>query len=384
MPWGAVIGAVGSIAAGAMASSAADSNSAAAQNTAANELAASAPYNMPSGPFGQAYFDSSGSGNEVTQASLSPQYQTLERGLLGSAGGWLGGLNNLGENGGFTPFLANAYSQYRNSMPSAVPFNFGSLAGQAFGGNLGTAQNFSNSANGLLGQLTQFNPATAGQNYTNLLASQSAPANALAAQNLTQQLFNSGALGSTGGSQALGALNQGQAQQYVAQQLAGQQLGLQQQGLLGSLASGFGGLGNSMNATNYGMGSSLAGTLFGNQYQLGQQGLQNAIGLNQAGNQNLGAYAGLTQGLLGGGMSIDNALLNQILASSQMGAARTGAAISAGNTSLQGQLAANNTGAMGMIGAINGLSGANWAGLFSPSNTTSPYAGNMNMVPSLS
>jgi hypothetical protein len=270
----------------------------------------------------------------------------------------------MGMSGGLSPLLTNAYQQYQNSLPNPQGIGFNQLYGQAFGNNLGTASNFQNAANGLLGNLSSFNPAASGQNYTNLLAQQSAPANALAAQNLTQQLFNSGALGSTGGANALGALNQGQAQQYVAQQLAGQQLGLQQSSLLGGLANQFGSNANAMNSTNFGLGQNLDQTLFGNQFQLGQMGLQNAIGLNQAGNQNLGTYGSLAQGLLGSGLGINNALLNQIQVGSQMGAARTGAAVNAGNINLQGQLAANNTIGTNINGLLQGLGNTNWQGIF--------------------
>lgn len=364
------------------AKSAAGANASAAENIAGQDLRATAPY-QTQGPFGSTMFSSTGDGNQAW-ANLNPTYGGLEQGLLGSAGGWLAGLDSAGTTNGVTPALANAYSQYQSSLPNAQGFGFNTLANQAFGGNIGTANNFGQAANALLGNLTSFNPATAGANYTNLLAQQSAPANALAAQNLTQQLFNSGNLGSTGGANALQALGNMQSQQYVGQQLAGQQLGMQQQGLLGSLANQFGGMSNAMNSTNFGLGADLSNMLYGRQYQQAQQGFQNALGLNQAGLQNLGTYGGLSQGLLSSGMGIDNALLQQMQASANMGAERTGAVNAAGSMNLAGQLANNNMGAMTTMGLINGLANANWGGLFSGgSSSTSPYAGNMNMVPSL-
>ncbi|MDE2097349.1 MAG: hypothetical protein KGL39_08910 [Patescibacteria group bacterium] len=359
----AVVPLVAAAASAYAAKSAAGANASAAQNVAGMELGATSPYDMSTG-FGSTYFGNTANGNSV-DAKLNPMYGGLEQGLLGSSGGFLGSLDAAGASNGLTPFLQNAYSQYQNSLPNASGFGFGALANQAFGGNVGTAQNFGQAANALLGNLSSFNPATAGANYTNLLAQQSAPQNALATQNLAQQLFNSGALGSTGGANALTALGNMQGNQYVGQQIAGQQLGMQQQGLLGSLANNFGYTGNMMNSTNFGLGANLNNLLYGRQYGQAQQGFQNAIGLNQAGNQNMGTYMGLTQGLLGSGMGIDNALLNQMQTSAQMGAMRTGAAGNAGGQMLAGTLASNNMNAMTQMGLINGLSNVNWGGLFS-------------------
>jgi len=355
-----------------MSSNAAGQNAQAAQNIANQDLAYTAPYGMNTG-IGNTSFSSTGNGNQA-YSSLSAPYQGLEQGMLGSAGGFLGSLDQMGANGGFSPFLQNAYSQYQNSLPGAGGAGFNSLYGQAFGNNLGTANAFGGAANGLLGALGNFNPTQAGANYTNLLAQQTAPANALAAQNLTQSLFNSGGLGSTGGANALQALGNMQSQQYVGQQVAGQQLGLQQQGLLGSLAGQYGGLSNSMNSTNFGMGANLNDLLYGRQLGQAQQGFQNALGLNQSALQNMGAYSGLASGLLGGGMNIDNALLNQMQVAANMGAQRTGAATTAGGINLAGQLAQNNTNAAIGNGLINGLAGANWAGLFGGGgNGNTPY-----------
>jgi hypothetical protein len=134
--------------------------------------------------------------------------------------------------------------------------------------------------------------------------------------------------------------------------------------MLGSLAGQYGGLNTQMNANNFNMGMGLNNQLYGRMYGQNQQGFQNAMGLNQAGLQTMGSYGGMASNLLGGGMGIDNAMLQQMQTGAGMGAERTGAAVNAGNTSLQGMLAQNNTNAAGWNNVINGLSNANWGGLF--------------------
>jgi hypothetical protein len=361
MPWGAVIGAVGAIGSGIMSNNAASANRDAAVQTAQMQLNATQPYGMNTGVGSTSFINGQNGINQV-YSQLSQPYQNLESGMLGGAQGVLGQLGALSQSGGISPLLANAYAQYQNSLPNQAGFGFGNLSNQAFNNGLGNQ--FGNAATGMLGQLGNFNPADFGAQYTNLLRQQAQPGEFNAAQNLAQNLFNTGNLGSSGGATQMQALQSSQAQADVARQMAGQQLGLQAQQQLASQAGQFGSLANSFNNTNFQQGLDLNNMLYGRGYNQSQQGFQNALALQSGGLQNLGSYSSLLGGLLSGGQSIDQALLNQVIAGGQLGAARTGAAINAGNTMLQGSLAANNTNAAMWNGLFNGISNANWGSLF--------------------
>lgn len=451
MPWGAVIGAVGSIAGGALAGNAASKNAEAAQQTAQMEINATSPYDINANGSMIGYAPGAAGAPGSVISTLNPTLQGLQSGFYGGAGNFLNNIGALSQTGGINPFLANAYSQYQSSVPQTTFGNVNGNVPSAFFGNqqqlqglTNTGQNlaaqyqnqafnpnqindyglgsqFSGSASGLLGQLGGFNPQQSGQNYANLLAQQSAPGNALAANNLAQQLFNTGNLGSTGGANQMEALQQSQGATYAAQQAAGQQLGLQQQGLLGSLASQFGNIGsgitnqtaltnsglqtNALNQYGSALGQALganqfgtsalfnqANTAFSNQMNLANMGFnqqntlanqnyQNALGLMGAGSANIGSNLSAAQGLFGGGQAIDQYLAQLLTTGSNIGAARTGAVTNAGNTALQGLLAQNNTNAANWSGIIGSLGQVGKQYMGSPSNGGyGGYAGTMNTI----
>lgn len=268
---------------------------------------------------------------------------------------------------------------------------------------------------GLLGQYSQYNPQQTAAQYAGALNALQAPQQQVAAQGLAQQLFNSGNLGSTGGANQLGALETSQGLQQQANNVAGMQLGQQNQlGMLGmanqlgasgtNLDMGYAGLnsslqqaamsnygnamGQALNIGNFGTnalynqsntafnrGMTLDTTQFGQQGQLAQNLFNANLGIQGAGLSNIGAYQNAGSGMLSGAQSIDQSLLNQIMMGGQLGAMRSGAAISAGNTALAGQIAANNTNASMYSGLFNSIGNANWGSLFKPNSTGGSMGG---------
>jgi hypothetical protein len=79
------------------------------------------------------------------------------------------------------------------------------------------------------GMLSNFNPNQAAANYTDLLRQQAMPGEQQATQSALSGLFASGRLGTTGGAQQMGQLQQAQQQADIQRQIAGQQYGLQSQ-----------------------------------------------------------------------------------------------------------------------------------------------------------
>jgi hypothetical protein len=427
MPWGAVIGAAGSLIGGSMAAGAASDNAAASAQTAANELQATGGYGINS-PFGSTYFNTQA---HTAGGQQSGPYAGLESGLLGNSQFFSNQLSGLGASGGINPLLSNAYNQYAASLPSTgqVPNNMPSpfftgqqnvlnLANGASGlasQYLGQASNspqvtdngfgaqLTGAGSGLLNQYSQYNPQQAAQQYASNLNAMQAPQQQVAAQGLAQQLFNSGNLGSTGGANQMQALQTSQGLQQTANNVAGQQYGFQNQMGMLQQAQNMGTAGTALQyqvpmlnqqlqnsavqnyntAFNQALGADQYGanatmnqsntafnrgmSLAGLQGQTAQSLFGGALGVQGAGLNNLNAYSSLSNGLLSGGQSIDQQFLNQLQLGSNMGAARTGAAVSAGNTSLAGQIASNNANAQMYSGLINGIGNANWGSLFNRS-----------------
>lgn len=279
--------------------------------------------------------------------------------------------------------------------------------------NNGLGAQMAQTGSSILSQYGSYDPNQAAQSYASNLNALQAPQQQLAAQGLGQQLFNSGNLGSTGGANQMQALQTSQGLQQTANNVAGQQLGYQNQlGMLNagqSLASTGTGLDQSYASLNQGLANSAAsnyqnslnGAFSANtagtnalynqsntaynrgmtnettQYQQQGTSAQNlynaALGLQGAGQSNLQTAAGLSSGMLNSGQTIDQNLLNQIQLGGSLGAARTGAAVTAGNTALAGQVASNNANASMYSGLFNSIGNANWGSLFSGSN---PNGGN--------
>lgn len=365
MPWGAVIGAVGAVASGAMASNTADKNRDAAGAASQQIYNSSQPYNINSGGGLGGYGGSASFAGQNAASTAGTGLGSLQQGFFGNSGNFLNNLGNLSQTGGINPLLSGALSQYYNSVPNANPqgqqqLANGMLTGQGTQGQLGGM--FAGSAAGALGQLGSFDPSSYGANYANLLGQQQAPANTLAANSLAQNLFNTGNLGSTGGANQFGQLQQSQQNQWVGDQLAGQQLGLQQQQTLGSLAGLFGNQSNSLLGSSFQQGYNLNNTLYTNQNNQAQQGFSNMLGLNTAGNQNLASQGSLAGSLFGSGMDINTYLQGLISQGSSLGANRAGTGTAAANTQLQGNLAANNTNGAVLQGLLGSLTNANWGG----------------------
>lgn len=372
MPWGAVIGAVGAVASGAMASDTASKNRDAASAAASQQYNASQPYNIFAGG-GKGGFGSDVTyANNTANVNMGSGLSGLQQGFFGNSNNFLSNLGGLSQTGGVNPLLGGALSQYYGSLPNANPAGQQQLANGMFAGTGAQGQlggMFAGGAAGALGQLGSFSPQQFGQQYAGMLGQQQAPANTLAAQGLAQQLFNTGNLGSTGGANQMAALQQSQGQQWTGDQIAGQQLGLQQQQTLGSMAGLFGNQANSLYGNSFQQGFNLNNSLYNNQFQQAQQGFQNMLGVNTAGNQNLATQISGAGSMFGSGMDINSYIQNLLGLGSQMGAMRAGTGVAAANTQLQGNLAANNTNGAVLQGLIGSLGNANWGSLFSPKGT---------------
>lgn len=327
MPWGIAAGAAisaigGSMQAGA-ATDAANKNAAAAKAAGDAQMAATSPYSLQSGIGNTSYYQSpNGLNNRATQ-TLSPTYQSLQNNLFGGSSQYLGNA----QQGQVPSYLQSALGQYQNSMPNwatgvnpstqginpslagpqgyANQLNGQQMPGQQMGNidgvsggvsallgqyqnyaanpnqvsNNGLGNSFNGASSGMLGALGSFDPNQSAQNYTNLLRQQATPGNQLATNNLSQELFNSGRLGSTGGATLMGQQSLAQSQADTGMQIAGQQYAQQQQQGLVGMAGQLGQTGTGMNNATAGLNSQLQAQALSNYGNLGNLG----IGANQAG-----------------------------------------------------------------------------------------------------
>lgn len=302
-----------------------------AQNTKFN------PYNIATGNAGVAF-----NGNNAV-ATLSPQYQQLQGQLTSGASGLLGGASQFYQNGGGTQQLGNEFNQYNNSQNNPL------------------ATQFNQNASGFLSGLGQVNPNQLSSDYTANLRAQANPGNQRAADSLASRLFATGGLGSSGGANLMGGLQEAQDQQDLGFQLAGKQYAGQEQSRMAGLAQGFAQQGDQLqNSTNV-----RATQRFQNAMQLFGAGQQNAQGQNSAG-----------LGMLNGSLGLDQNLLNTIQMGGYLGGAQSNANATAYGPGVVAGQDQNNTasagwqqllGASGLLGkagdAIGGLFGGDTSGL---------------------
>jgi hypothetical protein len=190
--------------------------------------------------------------------------------------------------------FAQQAQQAQNLGTQALNQAAGGYGGQSF---MNAGQNLLNGqGQDYTGNLqNNLNPGQAATDYTNLLRQQALPGEQQATASALTGLFNKGRLGTTGGANQMGALQQAQQQADLGRQVAGQQFGLQQN--IQQQQAYDAALNNEQNRqlNNYGAAQSLAGTgagLFGQSLNnaglgmgLGQSadafGFDRMMGLNQ-------------------------------------------------------------------------------------------------------
>lgn len=191
--------------------------------------------NQQLGQYGQQSLDAYGQGQQNGLGSnfLRGEYDQSNMGA-GSALSGLFGANQMAPNffGDGNTFMQQALGAQGlgNQALGAAGGGYGGQqymqAGQNMLGNY-QGQDFMGGVNG--GMLGNFNPNDAANSYTNLLRQQAQPQEQQAVSSALSGLFGSGRLGTTGGANQLGQLNQSQQQADIGRQVAGQQFGLQQQ-----------------------------------------------------------------------------------------------------------------------------------------------------------
>lgn len=141
---------------------------------------------------------------------------------------------------------------------------FSQLMGQANTSNPYASQDFMGGVNG--GMLQGIDPNAMAQNYTDLLRQQALPQEQQATNSLANRLFGQGRLGTTGGANMMGQMQQAQQQADIGRQVAGQQYGLQQ-GLMAQ--------------QGYDQARAAQQGLMLNQFGANQQGMMNQFGMDQ-------------------------------------------------------------------------------------------------------
>lgn len=300
------------------------------------------PYNLSTGNATVGF-----AGNNAI-AALSPQFQALQGQLTQGAGGFLGGLGGLQQSGGMNPYLNNAMSAYDTNAGQP---NLDGIDPRT--ANMGGA--FNSASQGFLNGLGSFDPNQAASDYTSLLRSQAQPGNANAAQNLAQNLFNTGRLGSTGGQSMYGELINQQNQQDLGFQLAGRQYAGQEQNRLAGLSQSFGQQGDQLNQASFGRQMDLANGQFNQSNARAQQRFQNAMSLFGAGQQNLTSNIQNGLGLLQGAQGLDQGLLQAIGLGGTLGAQRSQTNQAAYAPGLDATIAKNNTSGASLVNGIGGL-----------------------------
>lgn len=399
-------------------------------------------------------------GQNVTGA-LSPELQALQSSLFGGAGGFLGGLGGSG----IPPELQAEFARFNssipgmpsgslagvnpslNGIPGAVGVNpalpnyggllgglindTGALASNMYGGAINPMQlsttmgdQLNAQGSGFLGALGSFDPRAAAGQYTNTLRQGALPREQRAVQSVVDDLFKTGRLGTTGGSQLLGDVSRGLEEADVSRQIAGMDYAGAEQSRLAGLGQSLGQAGTGINAGYAGLNDSLRtgalgryGSAFGMAQGADQMGFDRAIGLNEMGFQrgmgidetnyaraltgnemgfnramglnqagfdrgmNLAAMGheransrflnamnlfgagqqaqqqqfGMGMGMLQGGQSIDDEMLNAIMMSGNLSTMRSGVQQQAYQPLLGAEVARNNVAGNKWSGILGGL-----------------------------
>lgn len=310
------------------------------------------PYNVNTGNVGATF------GNGTASGSLGYNQSMIQQALQSGANGFLSGLPDLQKNGGINQFLTDSFNQYNNSAPNqgfdgvnsstsnvdpslqgiqaqqqglntqgpnswfgnqqalqGLAFGAGNLANQYQSGAANPQQlasplggQFNSSASGFLGSLGSFDPNQAASDYTNQLRATAMPQEQRATSSALTNLFNTGRLGTTGGSQLFADLDQSQQQADIQRQLAGKQYAGQEQSRLAGMAQGLGAQGLNSDLSTAGLNDQLSNNA------LGRYG--SAMGLAQGADQ-FGYNRGLQQNELDYGRAQQG--YNQNLALNDMG-----------------------------------------------------------------
>ena len=345
----AIGGAIGGLVAGT-------GNKKTADNYAQQAQWQNTPITMPGlglsyGPNGQPI----GSITDPTNQNFMHSMMNQGQGMMGDIGNQYGmmnqGMNNLPGMGGVygqtNQFLGN-----NNAILGQLQ-----MAGMPLGGS-----QFMGQANQALGALGSFNPQDAANAYTGNLNQMAAQGEKSAAEQMTQNLYNTGRLGTTGGAEQMGQLTQAQNQAALGRQVAGMQYGQQQQQGLAGMAQGLAG-------TQAGLAGQLSGIL-GQQAGIDSNALgmmQNVQGqgYNQANNTTNQRFQNAMQ-MFGGGMGASQLgnqvgqqdqqnLLQMMGLSGSMSGARAGTNAQAYMPQMQAGVGFNNaigSGITGMLGAM--------------------------------
>jgi len=391
-PLGGAIGStVGSLLGGSNASSGARAN----QNTAAQYADQTKWQNA--GISAGGYNVTSDNGN-ISGSISDPTNQNLAQSLYGQGSGLMSQFSGGTQ---IPPELLQALQQANGQMGgigaqggsilSGLMQGMGQTGNQlgmnaAMGGNYSTRQGngFMGMGNAALGQLGSFDPTQAGQNYSSMLDQSQQQGNQTAADSMAQRLYNSGMLGSTGGANQMGMLEQQQNMQHMQNQIAGQQLGQGQQMNLAGMAQSLGQTGQGMNLaginsnnqsnqTNYGLLGNMFSQGLGAQNQQFNQGMSLAqqpfANASSAYGQGLSTNQQTLQGALGAlglGQSFSQADFSNLLNTIGMGinnnSQMSNANVRAYNPQLQAGVAANNTQTAGNQGILGSIFGSNAGG----------------------
>lgn len=280
------------------------------------------------------------------------------------------------------PLMYGALNQYQQGQQNSLGQDFlRNIYGQAQGesvGQLGSlqdsaasitpyqGQNFMSNLNG--GMLGSFDPNQAGSNYTNMLRQQALPQEQQATASAMTGLFNKGRLGTTGGMNAMGELQNQQQQSDLGRQIAGQQYGLQsqlqsQQGYDQARMNQQGMMMNNFNTNQQGMMNQFGMDqgmfqrnldLYTNSSTATQDRFQRALqlfgGENALNQQNLNDFTGL----LGAQQSQQQTLMDQARIAASVGSAQTSANSNAAQIRNQG----NQDLIAGFLGAANAYAGS--------------------------